>query len=99
MNAKTPYAIKCPHCGAEYMPAEIFYPKEFFGFPDVEKDESGRILHVCGEPMSLESEYSCDYCGKRFVAKASVSFSSESSEFDEEYGTPIYGGSVGIFEG
>ena len=25
--------IICPHCGTEYLPAEIYYPKHFFGNP------------------------------------------------------------------
>ena len=30
--------IKCPHCNAEYLPAEIYYPDEFLGRPtDINK--------------------------------------------------------------
>ena len=39
--------IKCPFCGAEYSPSEIFMPGELIGKADnVIKDPTGRILYV-----------------------------------------------------
>ena len=37
--------IKCPVCGREYLPVEIFVPNAFFGEPDVVKrDTEGNIV-------------------------------------------------------
>ena len=39
--------IKCPHCGREYLPVEIFYPASFFGKPTtVYRDEQGKIENI-----------------------------------------------------
>ena len=92
------HLIKCPHCGAEYHPAEIFEPKPFFGNPDLDRAEDGTLEYIGGEGMDLSSEYVCDYCGKRFKVRADVSFSAESSEFSEEHSTPVYEGCLGLFE-
>ena len=57
--------IKCPDCGAEYLPAEIFYPDEFFGKPNsIEKDVYGKLLFFNGNDMNLTETYRCDYCGE-----------------------------------
>lgn len=39
--------IKCPHCGAEFVPSEIFMPGELIGKANkVIKDPNNRILYV-----------------------------------------------------
>ena len=44
--------IKCPHCGREYLPVEIFYPTSFFGKPtNVYRDEQGKIENISGDDM------------------------------------------------
>ena len=36
---KKDIVITCPHCGREYLPAEIYVPDAFFGKPsDIEKN-------------------------------------------------------------
>lgn len=85
--------IKCPNCEAEYLPAEIFLPKEFIGKPYfIEKNYAGKLLDFCGENMNTYETYVCDKCGKRFSIRATVYFttSSESQRFEElEHSTKI----------
>lgn len=68
--------IKCPHCGAEYLPAEIYYPDEFLGKPsDINKvHNTGKLDYYSGKSMNPHEEYVCDYCGTRFYVEAIVSF-------------------------
>lgn len=86
--------IKCPHCGAEYMPSEIFYPEDLLPNSEiVTKDDKGRIIAQAGSPMNLEEDFVCEYCNHAFTAKADFSFSSEKNEghdFGFECSLPMY---------
>lgn len=67
--------IKCPYCGYEYLPSEIFYPDDFLGKPqDIIKDENGVILGYNGSDMLTSETYVCDKCGKNFAIDATISF-------------------------
>lgn len=67
--------IKCPHCGARYLPGEIYLPKNFLGQPTkVYRDEKGNILGNDGSDMDLSEAYICDYCNKKFYVEAAVVF-------------------------
>lgn len=67
--------IKCPHCGWEYLPAEIYYPQEFLGTPEgIVHDETGAVIGFDGEDMSTTETYVCDHCGKTFSVEACVTF-------------------------
>ena len=69
--------ITCPNCGAEYLPSELFIPKNFFGGSRyVEKDISGKIVDDVKD-MDLVETYRCDYCGLKFIVKATVNFKTE----------------------
>lgn len=69
--------IKCPYCGYEYLPAEIFYPKTFLGEPyNIIRDENGVILGYQGTDMNTLENYSCDNCSKQFSVESCVSFKS-----------------------
>lgn len=70
--------IKCPNCGREYLPGEIYLPKDFLGWPsDIVRDENGVIIfHVDGE-MGLTEKYTCDNCNKTFSINAAVTFKTE----------------------
>ena len=80
--------IKCPHCGAEWVPSEIFMPGDVEGkAKQVIRDALGHILYVeyeedC-EPCS-EQHYVCDECGRGFVVEPVVMFKvkKESEELD-----------------
>ena len=78
ISHKTP-VIRCPHCGAEYLPGEIYMPGALVGQPDdLVKDSMGRILYEDystpdREPDMLE-HFTCEYCEKPFVIEATVTY-------------------------
>ena len=86
--------IKCPGCGAEYLPGEIFMPNAIIGQPDeVVKDSLGKIIYedyytVDREPNLMES-FTCEYCNKPFVVEAVVSYKAKEEapekNFKEQY--------------
>lgn len=70
--------ITCPHCGRQYLPAEIFYPNEFFGKPrDIERKDNLQIDSYFGKPMQLDEDYECDNCFKKFRVTAKLQFKVE----------------------
>lgn len=77
------HIIKCCHCGAEYLPAEIFLPNSFLGRPrDVEKDLNGKIINYLGSNMNTNEIYNCDYCHRNFSIEANVKFYTDSKTKD-----------------
>lgn len=80
--------IVCPHCGREYLPAEIFVPNGFFGRPkNIEKDYTGRIMDYSGDSMDLSESFICDKCEKKFNIATKIQFftsPADGSEFNEE---------------
>lgn len=89
---KTPI-IKCPHCGAQYLPAEIYMPGAFLGRPDdLVKDSLGKILYedyIAGEEPDMIEHFTCEYCEKPFVIEATITYKTmeEAPErnFKEQY--------------
>ena len=70
--------IRCPYCGAEYLPGEIFLPKHFLGQPkNVEKDFQGKILYNEGLEQDTIETYTCDYCKSIFEVKADIRYKVE----------------------
>lgn len=84
--------IRCPSCGMEYLPAEIFVPDAFFGKPDIiKRDTQGSISEYAGKGMDVEEHYTCDKCNTTFNIKAEVTFNSyvvEESSCIEDYVVP-----------
>lgn len=86
--------IKCPHCGAEYLPGEIYMPGSLIGQPsDVVKDSLGRILYEdyyepSKEPDMVE-HFICDFCEKPFVIEATVTYKAKEEaperDFSQKY--------------
>lgn len=68
--------IKCPYCNYEYLPGEIYLPREFLGqTANVIRDDSGVIIaYEMSGDMDLHEEYRCDRCGGKFAVDADVSF-------------------------
>ena len=84
--------IKCPHCQAEYLPAEIFIPDAFMGKPSqVSKDSKGIIQDYVGTDMDLSETYRCDYCNRKFNVDAVLKFntSSNTRDFNNTYATKL----------
>lgn len=85
--------IRCPYCGAEYAPSEIFYPEDFLPALDATKDADGRIVAMAGNAMNLSEEFVCEHCDHAFRAVASFAFESEKVEghdFNYDCERPLY---------
>ena len=95
MNESTPI-IKCPHCGAEYIPSEIFIPSDFLPkCKDVTRDNRGILVAGHVNNMNCHEEYTCDYCGHRFAIDAEVNFKTSATElhdYNYDYSSPLYEG-------
>lgn len=91
-DKKDPVII-CPHCGYEYLPAEIFIPKYFFGHPeDIERTQDGKIDIYEGSSMCLSEEYKCDNCNTTFNITADIKFKTKeeiATPFSTVYSSPI----------
>ena len=85
--------IKCPVCGREYLPAEIFVPKYFFGSPEyIVRNDSGEIEEYIGTTLDTAENYVCDKCNSSIKIEAKINFSvcvDESINFDTDYTTFI----------
>lgn len=85
--------IKCPCCGWEYAPGEIYLPKHFLGQPTlVERDTETGKLRYCSDEMNLDEHYICDNCKTPFAVKAKVVFSTSEDKnfnFNSEYVTSL----------
>jgi hypothetical protein len=88
---KTP-VIKCPHCGAEYLPGEIFMPGSLIGQPDeLVKDSLGKIIYEDystpeREPAMAE-QFVCEYCNKPFVVEATVTYKIQKEAPEKDFST------------
>ena len=64
-SSKTPL-IKCPHCGSEYLPGEVYMPGSLIGQPDdVVRDSLGKLIYEDydspdREPNMIE-HFTCEY--------------------------------------
>lgn len=89
MKLVTPI-IKCPYCGAEYLPCEIFMPGDMLDRSKIiDKNSKGIIEHVEGKEADLEESYICDFCDKEFTVTASVVYTSHKEDSEEEYVTKL----------
>lgn len=95
--------ITCPHCGREYLPAEIYLPNSFFGHPEnIEKDSNGKIDTFEGPTMDLNESFKCDNCDGRFEIVAQIKFNTyidQKKDFSKDYSTPVYPSRISLFEG
>ena len=102
MNKEKLNLVKCPHCGTEYLPEEIYTPKGFFGHPaDIERTYDGRINTFMGRSIDPYETYKCDACGHAFTVEAQVRFitsTDEVKDFTNEYTTKLYANRISLFE-
>ena len=83
--------IKCPHCGAQYLPGEIYMPGSFLGRPeDVVKDSLGKILYEDyqeGKEPDMVEHFICDICDKPFIVEATVTYKTTSEAPENDFST------------
>lgn len=98
MSDKKTILIKCPCCGAEYLPGEIYLPKHFLGQPTYEeRDCDHKILCAAGvgdvsAEMDLDERFVCEKCLTPFFVHANVSFTTQIDELSNpntSYSTSI----------
>ena len=86
--------IKCPKCGHEYLPADVFYRDDLLGRPEnIIRTENGTIELFTGENPNYEESFICDNCGCTFKVKASVNYSVEidkEHDYSEDYETSLF---------
>lgn len=84
--------IHCPHCGAQYLPGEIYMPNSLIGQPDeVVKDSFGKILYEdyyteMREPDMVE-HFVCEYCEKPFIIEATVTYKTKEEAPENDFST------------
>ena len=83
--------IVCPHCGYQYLPAEIYLPNSFLGKPEdiTREGMSGNIQYYFGTNMNLDEKYICDCCNQPFQIHAKVQFNTEGIDFSKPHKTMI----------
>lgn len=91
ISHKTP-VIRCPHCGAEYLPGEIYFPGDLIGQPDdVVKDSLGKIIYEDYSSEDLEpnmtEHFTCEYCEKPFIIEAVVTYKAKEEAPEKDFTT------------
>lgn len=76
--------IKCPFCGAEYLPGELLIPNNVVGQPSqVTRDSFNHIIYYeyleNREPLAKE-KYVCDFCGREFVINIKPSYTTNKQD-------------------
>lgn len=94
MNLQVPHKtalVKCPHCGAEYLPGEIYMPGALVGQPtDVVRDSLGRLLYedyIENKEPELSESFTCEYCEKPFVIEAVISYKTKKEAPEKDFST------------
>ena len=95
--------IKCPYCGQEYLPSEIYVPKAFFGTQkNIERSYDGKIVDYDGDDMDLRESYKCDCCDNIFYVDTQIKFvtskEDEKYNFDSDYSTELKVKKYSLFE-
>jgi hypothetical protein len=89
INHKSP-VIRCPHCGAEYLPGEVYMPGSLIGQPDeVVRDTLGKVIYEdyykeSSEPNMIE-HFTCEYCNKPFIAEAVITYKTREEEPEADF--------------
>lgn len=67
--------IKCPKCGYEYLPGELFVGNAFIGRPkDISRTFDGKILYFDGNTMDTDETFICERCNAPLKLHADVTF-------------------------
>lgn len=85
--------LRCPVCGEEYLPSEIFMPDAVFGKQyDITKNDRGDIMFYLGDDPDYNEEFICNSCNTKLEVTMKMSFDvtpKENDEFEEEYITEV----------
>lgn len=85
--------IKCPKCGYEYTPSEIYIPSSFLGETKyVFRNSSGIAQDMVGTEPDFKESYICDNCNVKFYVRANVKFNTsmnENEDFSVDYSSPL----------
>lgn len=91
ISHKTP-VVRCPHCGWEYLPGEIYMPGSLIGQPDeIVKDSFGKIIYEdytteTREPDMIE-HFICESCEKPFIIEATVTYKTKEEAPERDFST------------
>lgn len=68
--------IRCPHCGMQYVPAQIMHPSSLLSRPkNVIRDPLGKILYVeYDHQADFQDTYICDSCNREFITTVNMTF-------------------------
>ena len=82
--------IRCPHCGAEYLPGEIYMPCSLIGQPDeIVRDTIGKIIYedytTEDKEPNLVEHFTCEYCDKPFIVEATVTYKTRNEEPERDF--------------
>ena len=84
--------IRCPHCGAEFLPGEVYMPGALIGQPDdIVRDSLGKLLYEDyftedREPNPVE-HFTCEYCDKPFVIEAVITYKTREEAPETDFQT------------
>lgn len=91
LNTHKSPVIRCPHCGAEYLPGEIYMPGSLIGQPyEVIRDSFGKIIYEDYEPINepdMIERYICDQCDKPFIIEATVTYKTREEAPEKDFST------------
>ena len=84
--------IRCPHCGAEYLPGEIYMPGSLIGQPDeVIRDSFGKIIYedyyTASREPDMTEHFTCEYCEKPFIVEATVTYKAKEEAPENDFTT------------
>ena len=95
--------IKCPKCGIEYLPGEIFIGNSFIGRPtDISRSFEGKILYFDGKTMDTDETFICEHCGAPLKIHADVTFKvsvDNKRDFSDEYTSQLKSKKAILWEG
>ena len=74
--------IKCPNCGKEYLPSEIFIPDYLIGKPRTIVREGKEIISADGILPDMQEEFFCDDCNTKFEVVAKISYVTKANDQD-----------------
>ena len=82
--------IRCPHCGAEFLPGEVYMPGDLIGQPDeIVRDTIGKVIYedysTEDKEPNLTEHFTCEYCNKPFIVEATVTYKTREEEPEADF--------------